>query len=130
MLISFIRDILLIFFKDKEGLREGLWAPLGYPSSLLSPSSCFSSTGCIKKQTSNLLPAFAMEFMKRYSKSNNFGYGVQAAVVVNDILLTNVLHEDQLLPRALGKINRIIQKDSYPVIGTWSQLDRTEINQQ
>ena len=71
-----------------------------------------------------------MEFMKRYSKSNNFGCGVQAAVVVNDILLTNVLHEDQLLPRALGKINRIIQKDFYAVIGTWSHLDRTKINQQ
>lgn len=71
-----------------------------------------------------------MEFMKRYSKSNNFGYGVQAAMVVNDIVLTNVLQEDQLLPRALEKINRIIQKDSYPVIGTWNHLDRTKINQQ
>lgn len=40
----------------------------------------------------------------------------KAAVVVNDILLTNVLHEDQLLPRALGENKQDNPKDFYAVM--------------
>lgn len=77
--------------KAKKGSVCGGWGgeclapPVESPSSLQSSVRGCLSTGGIKKQANYPLPAFAMEIMNAYMKSNNFGYGFQAAVVVNGL---------------------------------------------